>query len=220
MDVLEILLNKTSHNSYFGKSVFGGKQYICQFNNPMLYLVVLTWLCQLQQCFFHYNDIQDKKDRNKYGRYCGTASKVRGNAPTLSNINMSRVRNKQLTPVMDLSFFKPNEIRTDVVTSLEEWAARILEPDFLQSLAEAKKDTDSSARCVRANEPSQFILTDAGWKTTTVNESDNQLTISTSPDKHKHKYKEQLLLNVTTGLNTILMSAMKKKANTQKTQMR
>jgi hypothetical protein len=47
MDVLDILLNKTDHNSYFGKCVFGSKNYICQFNNPTLYLVVLTWLRQL-----------------------------------------------------------------------------------------------------------------------------------------------------------------------------
>ncbi len=163
--------------------------------------------------------MQDKKDWNKHGRYCGTTSKVRGNAPTLSNINMSWVRNKQPTLVTDLSFFKPNEIRTDVVISLEEWAARILEPDFPQSLVEANEGKDTSARFARANLPSQFNLTEDDYKTTTVDESDNQPTTSTSPDKHKHETKEQLLLNVTTGFKIILMSATKKKANTKKNQV-
>ncbi len=95
-----------------------------------------------------------------------------------------------------------------------------MEPEFPQSLAEVKQDKDTSAQFAHANEPSEFILTDKDWKTTTVDESDDQLTISTSPDKHKHEPKEQLLLNVTTGLKTILMSATKKKANTKKTQVR
>jgi hypothetical protein len=153
MDVLDILLFKFDHNSYFVKCVFGSKNYICQFNNPTLYLVVLTWLRQLQQCFFRYNDMQDKKDWNKHRRYCGTTSKVHGNTPTLSNINMSWVRNEQLTLVTDLSFFEQNELKTNVVASFKEWAARILEPDFPQSLLEAKQDT-------RASKPSQFFLTD------------------------------------------------------------
>jgi hypothetical protein len=110
MDVLDILLNKTDHMSYFGNCVFGSTKYICQSNNPMLYLVVLTWLRQLQQGFFTYNDHQDNKDWNKYGRYYCTNSKVSGNEPTLSNINMSRVRTKKSTLVMDLSFFKPDDI--------------------------------------------------------------------------------------------------------------
>ena len=132
---------------------------------------------------------------------------------------MSKVRTKKSTLVTDLSFFKPDDVWTDVVTSFEEWAARILKPNFPQSLAEAKKDTDTSARFVRARKPSQFKLTDHDLKTTTNEESDDQPTFSISPDKRKHEPKEQLLLNVATGLKTILMSATKKKANTKKTQV-
>ena len=195
IDVLELLRNKTDNSSYFGKSSFGGKIYICQFNNPTLYLVVLMRLRQLQQCFFWYNGIQDSKDWKKYGRFCGTASKFNGNVPILlANIDMSTVRNERLTLVGDLKYFKPNEIRMDVVTSLEEWAARILEPDFAQSLTEARKDKDTSARFAHANDPSEFILTEDDYKTTGVNESDDQPTISTSPDIHKHEPKNNFCL--------------------------
>ena len=87
--------------------------------------------------------MQDNKDWNKYGCYCGTASKVKGNVPTLANINVAKARNKTPTLVDDLKYFKTNEIRKDVVTSLKEWAARILEPDFTHRLAEAKKNKDT-----------------------------------------------------------------------------
>ncbi len=52
------------------------------------------------------------------------------NAPTLSNINMSPVKSEINYVVSELSYFKPSEDRKDVVTSLEEWAARILESDI------------------------------------------------------------------------------------------
>ena len=109
-DVLDILLNKTNHMNYFGKCVFGSTKYIRQSNNPTLYLVVLTWLHQLQQGFFTYNDHRDDKDWNKYGCYYGINSKVSGKIPTLSNINMSRVRTKKSTLVTDLNFFKPDDV--------------------------------------------------------------------------------------------------------------
>jgi hypothetical protein len=36
---------------------------------------------------------------------------------------MSTVKSETHIPVTDVSFFKPNEERDDVVSSLEEWAA-------------------------------------------------------------------------------------------------
>ncbi len=77
--------------------------------NPTLYLVVLTWLCQLRQCFYEYNEVNMAKDWNRHERYCGTTTKVAQNAPTLSNINMSQVRSEKKNIVLDLSYFKPNE---------------------------------------------------------------------------------------------------------------
>jgi hypothetical protein len=57
MKVLDILFTKTEHNSYFTKIDFGSRKRILQSDNPTLYLVVLTWLRQLQQCFYEYNDV-------------------------------------------------------------------------------------------------------------------------------------------------------------------
>ncbi len=109
MRVLNILFNKTEHNSYLVKNVFGSKQKITQAGNPTLYLVVLTWLRQLQQCFYEYNDVNMAKDWNRHGRYCSTTTRVAQNAPTLSNINMSLVRSEKKNIVLDMIYFKPNE---------------------------------------------------------------------------------------------------------------
>ncbi len=72
-------------------------------------MVVLTWLHQLQQCFYEYNDVNPGKDWNKHGRYCGVSTKVAQNAPTLSNIN-------SLTAIdgHDRQYF--NELRSTVVS--------------------------------------------------------------------------------------------------------
>ncbi len=159
MRVLDILFNKTEHNSYFGKKVFRSKQKITQSDNPTLYLVVLTWLRQLQQCFYEYNDVNHGKDWNTHGRYCGTTAKVAQNAPTLSNINMSPVRSERKNIFSDLNFFKPNEDQKDVVASLKQWAAMLLEPDISMILKEAKRDEDTRARFSRAKKPSWFFHT-------------------------------------------------------------
>jgi hypothetical protein len=51
---------------------------------------------------------------------------------------MSTVKSETRNPVTDVSYFKPNKERDDVVTSLEEWAARLLKPDITDILKVAK----------------------------------------------------------------------------------
>jgi hypothetical protein len=45
-----------------------------------------------------------------------------------------------------VSYFKPNKERDDVVASLEEWAAQLLEPDITDILEVAKKDSNTKRR--------------------------------------------------------------------------
>jgi hypothetical protein len=78
--------------------------------NPTLYLVVLMWLPQLQQCFFEKSDLDPARDWNKYGWYYGTGSGFVPGRSTLSNINMSTVKSETRTPVTDVYYFKPNKI--------------------------------------------------------------------------------------------------------------
>ena len=216
MRVLDILFNKTEHNSYFAKNVFGSKQKITQAKNPTLYLVVLTWLRQLQQCFYEYNEVNMAKDWNRHGRYCGTTTKVAQNAPTLSNINMSPVRSDKKNIVSDLSYFIPNEDRKDVVASLKQWAAMLLKPDIPMILKEENMDEDTRERFSCAKKPSEFSITKMDYKNTESEEADDEPTFNTSPDKHKNKTNKELLQNISTGLVNILTVALKKKGNNKK----
>ncbi len=75
--VLDILFDETDQNSYFGKIIlFGSKRKIMHLNNTTLYLVLLMWLRQLQQCFLEKTEYKPARDWNKYGQHCGTPSKV------------------------------------------------------------------------------------------------------------------------------------------------
>jgi hypothetical protein len=56
MKVLNTLFDKTEHDSYFNKIICGSKQEFNHMKNPTLCLVILTWLQQLQQCFFEKSE--------------------------------------------------------------------------------------------------------------------------------------------------------------------
>jgi hypothetical protein len=112
---------------------------------------------------------------------------VAQNAPTLSNINMSPVKSERKYVVSELSFFKPNKNRKDVVASLEKWAARLLEPDISMILNKARKDKDTSARFSCAKKPIKFSITEYDYKNIAPDDSDDEPIISTSPDKNTKK---------------------------------
>ena len=46
---LDLLFDQTEHNSYFGKLNFGRKEKFKTLTNSSLYLLILTWLRQLEQ---------------------------------------------------------------------------------------------------------------------------------------------------------------------------
>jgi hypothetical protein len=59
---------------------------------------------------------------------------------------MSSEKSETRTPVTDVSYFKPNKERPDVVTFLEEWAARLLKPDITDVLKVAKADSNTKKK--------------------------------------------------------------------------
>jgi hypothetical protein len=60
--VLDILFDKTDHNSYFTKLNFRSKEKFNTMHNYTLPLIVLTWLRQLQQFFFAQKEGDMKGD--------------------------------------------------------------------------------------------------------------------------------------------------------------
>jgi hypothetical protein len=168
--------------------------------NPTLYLVVLTWLRQLQQCFFVKSDQDPTRDWNKYRQCYSAGTGFISERPTLSNINMSTVKNETCTPVTDVSYFKPNKERDDIVTSLEEWAARLLKPDITDILKVTKADSNTKRRFQSAKIPQ---LTDTNYTTTGNNLCDEKPTYNCSPARNSDKTSDELLLNISSEIKVL-----------------
>jgi hypothetical protein len=133
--MLDLIFDKTEHNSYFGKLNFGSKEKFKTANNSALYLLILTWLRQLEQ-YFYNDDVNDDfdEDWNEHGRYYATTAMLK--TSPLANINMAKADGIK-TPVTDVSFFEPTH-RDGVCVSLEEWGARIFKPHNKTVLRDAK----------------------------------------------------------------------------------
>jgi hypothetical protein len=61
-ELLTILFDKTLHNEYFGILPFGSKDKFAKKTNTTLPLVVLTWLCQLEEYFYKIGDTNESRD--------------------------------------------------------------------------------------------------------------------------------------------------------------
>jgi hypothetical protein len=126
--IVTVLFDKTLHNGHFARVQFGTVQNFLARPNNTLNLVVLTLLQQLQEYFFDKKNYENG-DWSKRGKYCGTTSnKLKDTAP-LANINFCKF-SKQLVlqQITNVTEFKPLEDKKGVMTSLEEWALRILRP--------------------------------------------------------------------------------------------
>jgi hypothetical protein len=121
---------------------------------------------------------------------------------------MSTLKSETRTPVTDVSYFKPNEEIDDVVSSLEEWAARLLLPDITDILKVAKKDSNTKRRFWRAKYPTNFQLTDTDYTTTGNNLCDKNTTYNCLPARNSDK---TTLLNISSAIKSALTSVQKKK---------
>jgi hypothetical protein len=129
---------------------------------------------------------------------------------------MSTVKNETRTPVIDASYFKPNKDKTDVVTSLEEWAARLLKPDITDTLKVVKADSDTKIRFQHAKTPTNFKLTDTDYTTTGNDDCDEKPTYNCLPARNSDKASNELLLNISCAIKSALKFVKKKKHNSKR----
>ena len=203
---VDLLFDSTDHSSYFGKHSFGSKTKFDTSIDPILYLVVLTWSRQLQQFFFEIEDTDEKRDWNVYGRYYGTLKQSRSDIG-LGYMHMSTADSTEKTLILNMSFFRPDENRTDVISSLEEWAARLLQPG-VEGLDERGNllGKETSDRFKRAKDPKKFekfkfTNNDYTKRSTTKTPQGTptrakEIIINTSPERHITKSKDELLLSI------------------------
>jgi hypothetical protein len=208
---LDLLFDQTEHNSYFGKLNFGSKEKFKTLNNSSLYLLILTWLRQLEQYFYSFEcDGDSSGDWNKYGKYYGTPSMLK--AAPLANIYMAQA-NENRTPVTDVTFFEPDH-RDGVCVSLEEWGAKIFTPYSTGKLRDAKSGCDKTKirfkRSKKFKQVFSFTETDLSNKGMNNNNSGVQksagvaTSYNSSPDRHQGQQKEMLLYNISCGIKLLL----------------
>jgi hypothetical protein len=171
--------------------------------NPTLYLVILMWLWQLQQCFFEKSDLDPARDWSKYRWYYGTGSGFVPERSTLSNINMSTVNSETRIPATDVSSSKSNKDRTDVITSLEEWAARLLKPEITDLLKVSKADNNTKIRFQCTKTPTNFMPTDTDYTTTSNNDCDQKRTYNCLLARNSDKTSNELLLNISSAIKML-----------------
>jgi hypothetical protein len=213
---VDVLFDSTDHSSYFGKHSFGSKTKFDTSIDPILYLVVLTWSRQLQQFFFEIDDTDVRRDWNKYGRYYGTKKLNQGDFG-LGYMHMSTADGNEKTLIFHISCFRPDEKKKGLISSLEEWAARLLQP-VVEGLNEwdIMLGKETSERLKRAKDPKhfgKFEFTDNDYtnKGTTKTPKGTptrakEIIINTSPERHITKSKDELLLSICNTFRTQLAS--------------
>ncbi len=212
-EVLDTLFDHTDHNGYFSKVNIAGKQKFNHDPNPILNLVILSYLRQLQQLFYEVGDTVKQRDWNEYGRYFGTSKMTKD----LKNLGMSKPNSRDRVLITDVSYFKPNEDRKDVITSLEEWAGRFLNPHITELNQETK------TRLQRTEQPSTFdtfMLNTTDYSTTSSTKSASKQPITTikldvSPIKYKKKSTNSLMLALN-GFFTTSIAAIETKQSSGK----
>jgi len=210
-EVLDTLFDNTDHNGYFNKVNIAGKQILNHDPNPILIVVILSYLRQLQQLFYAVGDTVTLRDWNEHGRYFGTSKTTKD----LRNIGMSKANSSERVLITDVSYFKPDENRKDVITSLEEWAARLLKPH----ITELNKETRTRLR--RAKQPSTFntfVLSNTDYSTSSSTKPASKQPITTtkldvSPIKHKSKSRNSLLLALNSFFTTSIAAIETKQSS-------
>ncbi len=141
---MTILFDKTLHNGYFGKLPFGSKDKFTKMTNTTLPLVMLTWLCHLEEYFYKIGDTNESGDWNTHRKYCPVKAWSVTKEFPLENIHMSKANNTTVEKITSVSWIKPdNKINKKVVKSLEEWAAKILclDNEYVKNKATADNKT-------------------------------------------------------------------------------
>jgi hypothetical protein len=98
--LLTILFDKTLHNGYFGKLPFERKDKFANMSNTTLPLVVLMWLCQLEQYFYKIGDTNESGDWNAHGKYCPIKARNVSKEFPLDNIHMIKANSTAVTKLL------------------------------------------------------------------------------------------------------------------------
>jgi hypothetical protein len=145
-----LLIKETQHSSVFTKCLFTKTETPIWDNDvkPILPLVILTWLRQLEEFFTKHPE----ETWSTFGDYLGNEKYDKKNPlgnVVLTNENGTTHRVTQYTHIKPYELYKSP--RKSVCLSLEEWAMCLLNPDIPSKLEEAiQSDIETQKRWTKS----------------------------------------------------------------------
>jgi hypothetical protein len=167
--------------------------------NTTLPLVVLMWLCQLQEYFYKISDTNLSGDWNSHGKYCPIKNKYVSKDFPLEKIHMSKANDKAVTKIESVEWIKPDSKNNKkVVKSLEEWAAKILcwDKEYVKNKAKADDETKIHFDRTVTHGTKQYAMMDKNYKPTNWDIKNSIEIVKITPAQLKHKTQEELFLHL------------------------
>ncbi len=109
---LTILFDRTLHNGYFAKLPLGSRDKFAKITNITLPLVVLTWLCQLQEYFYKIGDTNEDGDWNTHGKYAPVKARHVTREFPLDNMHMMKANS---TAVAKITSVQLSEVQSKMI---------------------------------------------------------------------------------------------------------
>jgi hypothetical protein len=196
---LTILFDKTLHNGYFGKLPFGSKDKFAKMTNTTLPLVVLTWLCQLEEYFYKIGDTNESGDWNAHGKYYLVKARNGSKEFPLDNIHTIKANSTAVTKITSLQWIKPNiKNNKNTVKYLDEWAAKILcrDNDYVKNKANVVDKTKKCFDRTKTHGPNQYAMSKRSYKPINQEASKNVNIVNFTPQQQQQKTPDQLFLHL------------------------
>jgi hypothetical protein len=216
--LLEILFNKTEHNSYFGKLPFGKKTKFLKMESTTIPLVILTWLRQLQEHFYRQPTLSKSNDWSDHGRYCNARSPL-AVKKGVNNIYMATAAGGPLHKMTSFDDVKPNNKDSDVVIkSLYDWSVRILHRDvaYVKDITNSIERKKKQKKVIELEAMKRYTMTDDNFVKKEEKEHINIGVTTVTPKQQEHKTKAQLMENVCKFMTNEIAKIAKKTSDSAK----
>jgi hypothetical protein len=216
--LLEILFNKTEHNSYFGKQPFGKKTKFLKMENTTIPLVILTWLRQLQEHFYLQPTLNKSNDWSDHGRYCNATQKL-AVKKGVNNIYMAKAAGGQLHKMTSFDDIKPNNKDSDVVIkSLYDWSVRISHRDvpYVKDITNSIKRKKKQNKVIELQSMKSYTMKDEDFVSKEEDDHINIGVTRVTPKQQEHKTEAQLMENVCKFMTNEIAKIAKKTSDSAK----
>jgi hypothetical protein len=154
--------------------------------NITLPLVVLTWLCQLQEYFYKIGDTNENGDWNTHKKYAPIKVRHVTREFLLDKMHIMKANSTAVAKITSVQWIKPDRKNTKkVIKSLEEWAAKILFQDsnYVKNLANTDKETKKCFQSTKKHLPNQYAVSNTSYKPNNQETSNNINIVQFTPEQ-------------------------------------